>query len=187
MSEMGKFLYGQIIVGSDLIQLFRRSFFTVNDLHDVQVGAVHTGAVFQFINGIALSVDAKALHGGLIVYREGKRHFLPRRFRLPRFLVFRFRPQRHGGSGLFLFCLYCGGSIFLPHVVLNVFRPYLLDLVRHRVEQRQLAGIVCLLAPSGHVFLSLSERREGSANGYGAIPSRRNVHPGRISVFQRFQ
>ena len=187
MSEMGNFLYGQIVVGSSLIQLFRRPFFAVNELHDVRGTAVHAGAVFQRVNGIALSVDAKALHGGLIIYREGKRHFLPRRFRLTRFLFFRFRPQRYGGSGLFLFCLACGGSIFLPHIVLNVFRPYLFDLVRHRVEQRQLAGIVCLFAPSGHVFLSLSERREGGANGYGAIPSRRNVHPERISAFRNFQ
>lgn len=147
----------------------------------------------QLIYGIALSIHAKAFHGVPIVCGEGKRLFLPRRFRscrfrLTLFFFFRFRQQRHGGNGLFLFCLSCGvGNAFLPHVVLNVFRPYLLDLVRHRVEQRQLAGIVCLLAPSGHAFLSLSERREGGANGYGAIPSRRNVHPGRISVFQRFQ
>lgn len=134
MSEMGNFLYGQIVVGSSLIQLFRRPFFAVDELHDVQVGAIHAGAVFQRVNGIALSVGPKALYGGLIVYREGKRHFLPRRFRLTLFLFFRFRPQRRGGNGLFLFCLYCGGSMALPHVVLNVFRPYLFDLVRHRVE-----------------------------------------------------
>ncbi|WP_291447687.1 hypothetical protein [Desulfovibrio sp.] len=186
MGEMGKFLYGQIVVGSSLIQLFRRPFFAVDELHDVRVAAVHAGAVFQLVNGIAVSVDAEALHGRRIIC--GKRHFFPRRFRLTRFLFFLLRPQRHGGSGLFLFCLYCGGrNVFLPHVVLNIFFPYLLDLVHHYVEQRQLAGIVCLLAPSGHTFLSLSERREGGANGYGAIPSRRNVHPGRISVFQRFQ
>lgn len=57
------------------------------------------------------------------------------------------------------------GETFLPHVVLNVFRPYFLDLVRHYVEQRQLARIVCLLAPSGHAFPSLYQktgrRREG--------------------------
>ena len=53
--------------------------------------------------------------------------------------------------------------MFLPHVVLNVFFPYFLDLVRHEVEERQLAGIVRLLAPSGHAFPSLSEGREGGA------------------------
>lgn len=192
MSELGNFLYGQIVVGSGFIQLFRLPFFAVNELHDVQVGAVHAGAVLQLIYEIALSIHAKASLVP-IVCGEGKRLFLPRRFRscrfrLALFFVFRFRPQRCGGNGLFLFCLYYGGgNALLPHVVLNVFRPYLLDLVRHCVEQRQLAGIVCLLAPSGHTFLSLSERREGGANGYGAIPSRRNVHPGRISAFQRFQ
>ena len=190
---MGNFLYGQIVVRSGFKQFFGCSFFTVMHLHDVQVGAVHAGAVLQLIYGIAPSIHAKVFHGAPIVCGEGKRLFLPRRFRscrfrLALFFVFRFHPQRCGRNGLFLFCLYYGGgNALLPHVVLNVFRPYLLDLVRHRVEQRQLAGIVCLLAPSGHTFLSLSERREGGANGYGAIPSRRNVHPGRISVFQRFQ
>ena len=58
---------------------------------------------------------------------------------------------------------YGGRDTFLPHVVLNVFFPYFLDLVRHEVEERQLAGIVCLLAPSGHAFPSLSERREDGA------------------------
>lgn len=170
MSEMGKFLYGQIVVGSSLIQLFRRPFFAVDELHDVRVTAVHAGAVFQLVNGVAVSVDAEALHGRRIIC--GERHFFPRRFRLKRFLFFRFRLQRHGGSGLFLFCLYCvGGNVFLPHVVLNVFRPYLLDLGRHRVEQRQLAGIGCLFAPSGHSPWSLLARRGSGARFYRTAAS----------------
>lgn len=34
MSEMGKFLYGQVAVGGIRIQLFRRPFFAVHDLYD---------------------------------------------------------------------------------------------------------------------------------------------------------
>ena len=60
MGELENFLYGQIVVRSGLKQFFRRSFFTVNALYDVRVGAVHAGAVLQLIYGIAPSIDAKA-------------------------------------------------------------------------------------------------------------------------------
>ena len=187
MSELGNFLYGQIVVGSGFKQFFGRSFFTVKELHDGRVGAVHAGAVLQLIYGITPSIDAKASFVPVIC-GEGKRLFCPCRFRLPFLFFYRFHLQRHGRNSLFLFNLCRGsGDTFLPHVVLNVFFPYFLDLVRHEVEERQLAGIVCLLAPSGHAFPSLSERREGDATDYGANSSRRNVHPGRISAFQRFQ
>ena len=168
MSEMENFLYGQIVVGSGLKQFFRRSFFTVNALYDVRIGAVHAGAVLQLIYGIAPSIDAKASFVPIIC-REGKRLFFPCRFRLAFLLFLQFRLRRDG-NGLFLFNLCCGdGDTFLPHIVLNVFRPYFFDLVRHHVEQRQLARIVSLLAPSGHVLPSLSERREGGANGYALV------------------
>lgn len=132
MCEMGNFLYGQIVVGSGLIQLFRVSLVSVDDLHDGRVAAVHAGAVLQRVHGIAVSVDAKALHGRPIVCGEG--HFFPRRFRLTLLLFFRLR-LRPGGSGLFLFSLCDGsGNAFLPQVVLNAFFPYFFDLVRHDVE-----------------------------------------------------
>lgn len=146
MGEMGNFLYGQVVVRSGLKQFFGRSLFTVNELCDVRVGAVHAGAVLQLVHGIAPAVDAEASLVPVICGEE-KRLFFPRRFRLLLFF-YRFR-HRYNGSGLFLFDLFRGGrNGFLPHVVLNVFRPYFFDLVRHHVEQRQLAGIV--LAPSGH-------------------------------------
>lgn|GEM_PF-2478762 len=163
MSELGNFLYGQVVISSGLKQFFRCPFFTVKELHDGRVGAVHAGAVLQLIYGIAPSIDAKASFVPVIC-GEGKRLFCPCRFRLPFLFFYRFHLQRHGRNSLFLFNLCCGsGDTFLPHIVLNVFFPYFLDLVRHYVEERQLAGIVCLLAPSGHAFPSLSERREGGA------------------------
>lgn len=186
MGELGNFLYGQKVVRPILKQFFRCPFFTVKELHDVQVGAVHAGAVLQLIYGIAPAVDAKAFLAPVIC-GEGKRRFFPCRFRLVFFLFF-CSSFRRDGNGLFLFNLCCGsGNAFFPHVILNVFFPYFFDLVRHYVEERQLAGVVSLLVPSGHAFPSLSERREGDATGYGANSSRRNVHPGRISAFQRFQ
>ncbi|WP_300908566.1 hypothetical protein [uncultured Desulfovibrio sp.] len=142
MSEMVNFLYGQILVRSGLKQLFGRSLFTVKELHDFRIATVHTRTVAHFIHGFAVAVEAEERSFRLVVCRKGKLLML---FRL-----------RHNGSRLRLFGL-CGRSGFFPHVVLNVFRPYFLDLVRHYVEQRQLARIVCLLAPSGHAFLSLSE------------------------------
>ena len=72
MSEMGKFLYGQVAVGGIRIQLFRRPFFAVHDLYDFRVTAVHAGAVFQFINGIAIPVDAKAFEAASFVGKEKK-------------------------------------------------------------------------------------------------------------------
>ena len=60
MGELGNFLYGQKVVRPILKQFFRCPFFTVKELHDVQVGAVHAGAVLQLIYGIAPAVDAKA-------------------------------------------------------------------------------------------------------------------------------
>ena len=163
MGELGNFLYGQIVVRPIFKQFFGCSFFTVKELHDGRVGAVHAGAVLQLIYGIAPSIDTKASLVPVIC-GEGKRLFCPCRFRLPFLFFYRFHLQRHGRNSLFLFNpRYGGRDTFLPHVVLNVFYPYFLDLVRHEVEERQLAGIVCLLAPSGHVFPSLSERREGGA------------------------
>ena len=185
MSELGNFLYGQIVVRPIFKQFFGRSLFTVKELHNGRVGAVHTRAVAHFVHGIAPSIDAKASFVPVIC-GEGKWLFCPCRFRLDFLLFFQFSLRRDG-NGLFLFNLCCGsGNVFLPHVVQNVFFPYFLDLVRHEVEERQLAGVVSLLAPSGHAFPSLSERREGGAI-FAVIPSRRNVHPERISVFQRFQ
>lgn len=140
MSEMRKFLYGQVAVGGIRIQLFRCPFFAVHDLYDFRVAAVHAGAVFQFINGIAIPVDAKAFDGSRIICGERKGVRFPSRFRLTPFIFFRLR---------------CGfGSTFIPHVVLNVFRPYLLDLACHCVEQRQLADIA--FSSFGHNFSSLS-------------------------------
>lgn len=60
MGELGNFLYGQKVVRPILKQFFRCPFFTVKELHDVQVGAVHAGAVLQLIYGIAPSIEAKA-------------------------------------------------------------------------------------------------------------------------------
>ena len=161
MSELGNFLYSQIVVRPIFKQFFGRSFFTVKELHDGRVGAVHAGAVLQLIYGITPSIDAKASFVPVIC-GEGKRLFCPGRFRLSYLFFYRFHLQRHGRNSLFNLC--CGdGNVFLPHIVLNVFFPYFFDLVRHCVEERQLAGIVCLLAPSGHAFPSLSERREDGA------------------------
>ena len=135
MSELGNFLYGQIVVRPIFKQFFGRSFFTVKELHDGRVGAVHAGAVLQLIYGIAPSIDAKASFVPVIC-GEGKRLFCPCRFRLDFLLFFQLRLRRDG-NGLLLFDSCCGGrDTFHPHVVLNVFRPYFLDLVRHRVEQR---------------------------------------------------
>ena len=161
MGKIRNFLYGQVVISSGLKQFFRCSFFTVKELHDVRVGAVHAGTVLQLIYGIAPSIDAKA---SLVPFAcgKGKGLLLPRRFRLPFIFFYRFHLQRHGRNSLFNLC--CGdGNVFLPHIVLNVFFPYFFDLVRHYIEERQLAGIVCLLAPSGHAFPSLSERREDGA------------------------
>nr|WP_241160133.1 hypothetical protein [Desulfovibrio sp. ZJ369] len=136
MGEMVDFLYGQIVVIAGLKQLFGRPFVAVHDLHDFRIAAVHARAVAHFIHGFAVAVDAEERSFRLVVCRKGKALML---FRL-----------RHNGSRLRLFSL-CGGNGFLPHVVLDVFRPYFLDLRRHYIEERQLARIVCLLAPSGHV------------------------------------
>ena len=121
MGEMVNFLYGQIIVGSGLEQLFGSPLVAVHDLHDCRVAAVHARAVAHFVHGFAIAVEAEEGSFRLVVCRKGKL-----------LMLFRFR---HNGSRLRLFCL-CGGNGFLPHVVLNIFRPYFLDLVRHRVEQR---------------------------------------------------
>ena len=87
MGELGNFLYGQKVVRSGLEQFFRCPFFTVKELHDVQVGTVHAGAVLQLIYGIAPAVDAKASLAPVIC-GEGKRRFFPCRFRLAFFLFF---------------------------------------------------------------------------------------------------
>ena len=93
MGELGNFLYGQKVVRPILKQFFRCPFFTVKELHDVQVGAVHAGAVLQLIYGIAP-----------VICGEGKRRFFPCRFRLAFFLFFCFSFRRDG-NGLFLFTL----------------------------------------------------------------------------------
>ena len=69
MGEMGKFLYGQIVVGSSLIQLFRRPFFAVDERMMSGCGCT-CEAVFQLVNGIAVSVDAEALRSGLASFVE---------------------------------------------------------------------------------------------------------------------
>ena len=81
MSELGNFLYSQIVVRPIFKQFFGRSFFTVKELHDGRVGAVHAGAVLQLIYGITPSIDAKASFVPVIC-GEGKRLFCPGRFRL---------------------------------------------------------------------------------------------------------
>lgn len=93
MGEVGNFLYGQIIVRSSLEQLFGSPFSTVMKLHDVRVGAVHAGAVLHPIDGIPLSVDAKASLVPVIC-GEGKRLFLMCQFRLACILLFRCRLRR---------------------------------------------------------------------------------------------
>lgn len=149
MGEMVDFLYGQIFVGSGLEQLFGSPFVAVHDLHDCRIAAVHARAVAHFIHGITVAVEAEERSFRLVVCRKGKL-----------LMLFRLRRNR-----LFFRCRgYDFGETFLPHVVLNVFRPYFLDLVRHYVEQRQLARIVCLLAPSGHASVLVwrtGRRREG--------------------------
>ncbi|WP_459577577.1 hypothetical protein [Bilophila wadsworthia] len=185
MSELGNFLYGQIVVRPIFKQFFGRSFFTVKELHDGRVGAVHAGAVLQLIYGIATSIDAKASFVPVIC-GEGKRLFCPCRFLLVCLLFFQLRLWRDG-NGLFLLNLCSGGrDTFLPHVVLNVFFPYFLDLVRHEVEEQQLAGIVRLLAPSGHVFPSLSERREGGAMLAALLPPAGMFIRGEFQFFSVF-
>ena len=165
---MVNFLYGQIFVGSGLEQLFGSPFVAVHDLHDCRIAAVHARAVAHFVHGFAVAVETEERSFRFVVCRKGKLLML---FRL-----------RHNGSRLRLFGL-CGRSGFLPHVVLNVFRPYFLDLVRHYVEQRQLARIVCLLAPSGHA--SVLVYKDGKAARRRA--TRHGVPFGRVSVFRRYQ
>ena len=87
MGELGNFLYGQKVVRPIRKQFFRCPFFTVKELHDVRVWAVHAGAVLQLIYGIAPAVDAKASLAPVIC-GEGKRRFFPCRFRLAFFLFF---------------------------------------------------------------------------------------------------
>ena len=89
MGELGNFLYGQKVVRPILKQFFRCPFCTIKELHDVQVGAVHAGAVLQLIYGIAPSIEAKASLAPVICW-EGKRRFFPCRFRLVFFLFFCF-------------------------------------------------------------------------------------------------
>lgn len=121
MSEMVNFLYGQILVGSGLEQLFGSPFIAVHDLHDCRIAAVHARAVAHFVYGVPVAVEAEERSLRLVICRKGKPLML---FRLRRNrLLFRCRGYDFGNG-------------FLPHVVLNVFRPYFLDLVRHRVEQR---------------------------------------------------
>lgn len=136
MGEMVNFLYGQIFVGSILEQLFGSPLVAVHDLHDCRVAAVHARTVAHFVHGFAIAVEAEERSFRFAVCRKGKRLML---FRLRRNRLF-FRCRR-----------YDFGNGFLSHVVLNVFRPYFLNLVRHYVEQRILARIICLFAPSGHV------------------------------------
>lgn len=121
MGEMVDFLYGQIFVGSGLEQLFGSPLVAVHDLHDCRVAAVHARAVAHFVHGFAVAVDAEERSLRSVVCRKGK-------------LLMLFRLRR---NCLFFRCRgYDFGNGFFPHVVLNVFRPYFLDLVRHYVEQR---------------------------------------------------
>ena len=132
MSELGNFLYSQIVVRPIFKQFFGRSFFTVKELHDGRVGAVHAGAVLQLIYGITPSIDAKASFVPVIC-GEGKRLFCPGRFRLSYLFFYRFHLQRHGRNSLFNLC--CGdGNVFLPHIVLNVFFPYFFDAMANQIE-----------------------------------------------------
>ena len=103
MGELGNFLYGQKVVRPILKQFFRCPFFTVKELHDVRVWAVHAGAVLQLIYGIAPAVDAKASLAPVIC-GEGKRRFFPCRFRLAFFLFF-CSSFRRDENALFLFTL----------------------------------------------------------------------------------
>ena len=119
MGEVGNFLYGQIIVRSSLEQLFGSPFSTVMKLHDVRVGAVHAGAVLQLIYGIAPSLDAKASVVPVIC-GEGKRLFLPRRFRLDFLLFFQLRLRRDG-NGLFLQLSSGSAANVKPELVLEAY------------------------------------------------------------------
>ena len=71
---MVNFLYGQVLVGSGLKQLFRRSFIAVHDLHEVRVTAVHTRAVAHFVHGFAVAVDTEERSFRLLC-RKGKALF----------------------------------------------------------------------------------------------------------------
>nr|WP_298068818.1 hypothetical protein [uncultured Mailhella sp.] len=148
MGEMVNFLYGQIFIGSGLEQFFGRPFVAVHDLHDFRIAAVHARAVAHFIHGFAVAIEAEERSFRLVIGRKGKVLFL---FRL-----------RCSGNRLCLFGL-CGRSDFFPHIVLNVFRPYFLDLVRHNIKERQLARIIFRFVPSGHIFLSFCKRQAGGA------------------------
>lgn len=120
MGELVNFLYGQISVGSGLKQFFRRSLFAIHDLHDFWIAAVHARAVAHFVHGVSIAVDTEKRSFRLVICRKGK----------PLVCLFWLR-----GSRLFFRCLGDDfGNGFLPHVVLNVFRPYFFNLARHHVK-----------------------------------------------------